>query len=131
MTTQQLRCPRCSVPLNRLRIGGISTDICEDCGGLWLDRLELARFERPQSAFGEALVAHLSQFPTALIDRSIRLRCPHHPDAVMMRRLFSAAIRVEIDECPECGGLWLDADELAQIRRWKSAASGNDSKAQR
>ena len=131
MTTQQLRCPRCSVPLNRLGIGGVSTDICEDCGGLWLDRLELARFERPQSAFGEALVAHLSQFPTALIDRSIRLRCPHHPDAVMMRRRFSAAIPVEIDECPECGGLWLDADELAQIRRWKSDASGDASNAQR
>ena len=41
MTTDPLRCPRSSMPLNRLRIGGVDTDVCEDCGGLWLDRLEL------------------------------------------------------------------------------------------
>jgi Zn-finger nucleic acid-binding protein len=116
MNPHQLRCPRSSTPLAHLQIGGVSTDVCEDCGGLWLDRLELSRFERPESAFGDALVAHLSQFPTAIFDRSIRLQCPRHPEVVMLRRAFSRAIPVEIDECPECGGLWLDADELAQIR---------------
>lgn len=117
MTTHQLHCPRCSTPLCGLRIGGVSTDLCEHCGGLWLDRLELAPFEDPASAVGEALVAHLSQFPATLVDHSIRLRCPRHPDVTMLRRRFSLASPVEIDECPECGGLWLDTDELAQIRR--------------
>ena len=117
MSTDPLRCPRSSTPLRPLRIGGVSTDICEDCGGIWLDRLELARFEDPSSAFGDALVAHLSQFPPALVDHSVRLQCPHHPDVVMLRRRFSTAIPVEIDVCPHCGGVWLDSDELAQIRR--------------
>lgn len=118
MSTRPLRCPRStSIPLWKLRVGGIDTDVCEDCGGLWLDRLELARFEDPASAFGDALAAHLSQFPPALIDHSVRLRCPHHPDVVMRRRKYSAAVPVDIDECPQCGGIWLDADELAQIRR--------------
>ena len=94
----------------------MSTDVCEDCGGLWLDRLELARFERTDNAFGDALVAHLSQFPPALVDHSVRLNCPHHRAVVMLRRRFSAASPVEIDECPQCGGIWLDTDELAQIR---------------
>jgi Zn-finger nucleic acid-binding protein len=35
----------------------------------------------------------------------------------MLRRRFSAAVSVLIDECPHCGGVWLDSDELAQIRR--------------
>jgi Zn-finger nucleic acid-binding protein len=35
----------------------------------------------------------------------------------MMRRAFSATVPVQIDECPECGGLCLDTDELAAIRR--------------
>lgn len=117
MTTPPLHCPRCSAPLNRLRIGGVDTDVCEGCSGLWLDRLELARFGDPRSAFGDALVAHLSQFPAALMDRSIRLRCPRHPEVVMLRRDFSRSIPVKIDECPQCGGFWLDADELARIRR--------------
>jgi len=117
MTIHHIRCPRSSTALTRLRIGGIDTDLCEDCGGLWLDRLELARFQNPASAFGDALVAHLKQFPPTLIDHSIRLTCPHHPDVVMLRRKFSLAVPIEIDECPECGGIWLDSDELAQIRR--------------
>jgi Zn-finger nucleic acid-binding protein len=117
MTTRPLHCPRStSIPLVQLRIGGISTDVCEDCGGLWLDRLELARFENPASALGDALVAHLSQFPPALVDHSVRLCCPLHRDTVMLRRKFSASVPVEIDECPQCGGIWLDSDELARIR---------------
>lgn len=112
----QLKCPRTSSALVALRIGGVDTDVCEDCGGLWLDRQELARFEQPSDAFGDALVAHLRQFPAALLDHSVRLRCPRHPGTVMLRRRYSQRIAVEIDECPECGGLWLDADELGAIR---------------
>jgi uncharacterized C2H2 Zn-finger protein len=36
------------------------------------------------------------------------------------------AEQVKIDECPECGGIWLDKGELEQLRRVNSArgASG-------
>ena len=34
----------------------------------------------------------------------------------MLRRPYGARVPVEIDECPQCGGVWLDADELASIR---------------
>jgi uncharacterized protein len=115
-TVQDLKCPRCAAALVRLRIGGVDTDVCEHCGGLWLDRNELARFDRPEDIFGDALVAHLRQFPTVLLDASVRLRCPHHPEAVMLRRPYSPQVPVEIDHCPQCGGIWLDTDELAEIR---------------
>lgn len=117
MPTQSLYCPRCATPLSRLRIGGVDTDYCQQCGGVWLDRLELRRFEHVQSAFGDALEAHLSQYPPALLDHSQRLRCPRHTEAVMLRRAYSRNVTVDIDECPECGGVWLDAEELARIRR--------------
>ncbi len=39
MTTATPDCPRCVMPLSRLRIGGLDTDVCEHCGGVWLDRL--------------------------------------------------------------------------------------------
>lgn len=116
MTARLLNCPRSLTPLRRLRIGGVDTDFCEDCGGVWLDRHELTRFKDPSSMFGEALVAHLAQFPPALMDPTTRLRCPHHTDTVMLRRKFAPSTPVDIDECPECGGIWLDADELARIR---------------
>jgi len=124
MATRELKCPRNSTPLARLRVGGVDTDVCEDCGGLWLDRFELARFDHPASAFGEALTAHLDQFPSAVIDHSVRLHCPRHPAAVMLRRVYSREVPVEIDECPDCGGVWLDTDELAQIRARRSGSPG-------
>ena len=34
----------------------------------------------------------------------------------MARRHWSVRYEVEIDECPTCGGIWLDAGELAAIR---------------
>jgi len=34
----------------------------------------------------------------------------------MMRHFFSVKKQVEVDECPGCGGFWLDAGELRKIR---------------
>jgi Zn-finger nucleic acid-binding protein len=42
MTTHALSCPRDATRLTRLRVGGVDTDVCESCGGLWLDTDELA-----------------------------------------------------------------------------------------
>ena len=123
MAVPAIECPRCAATLVRLKVGGVETDVCEECGGLWLDRNELARFDRPETAFGDALIAHLQQFPVQLLDHAIRLRCPHHRDVVMLRRPYAAHARIEIDECPQCGGVWLDADELASIRDSRSAGS--------
>jgi Zn-finger nucleic acid-binding protein len=33
-----------------------------------------------------------------------------------MRHFFSVKKEVEVDECPGCGGFWLDAGELVKIR---------------
>jgi Zn-finger nucleic acid-binding protein len=33
-----------------------------------------------------------------------------------MRHFFSVKKKVELDECPGCGGFWLDAGELSKIR---------------
>jgi len=35
---------------------------------------------------------------------------------VMMRHFFSVKKQVEVDECPNCAGVWLDAGELGKIR---------------
>jgi len=34
----------------------------------------------------------------------------------MIKHFMSTKAEVEVDECPECGGFWLDAGELRQIR---------------
>jgi Zn-finger nucleic acid-binding protein len=34
----------------------------------------------------------------------------------MMRHYFSVKHKVQVDECPGCAGIWLDAGELGQLR---------------
>jgi hypothetical protein len=34
----------------------------------------------------------------------------------MMRHFYSPLKKVMVDECPNCGGFWLDAGELAGLR---------------
>lgn len=34
----------------------------------------------------------------------------------MMRHFHSIKKEVEVDECPNCGGFWLDSGELGRIR---------------
>jgi Zn-finger nucleic acid-binding protein len=34
----------------------------------------------------------------------------------MMRHFFSVKRRITVDECPNCGGYWLDVGELAAVR---------------
>jgi Zn-finger nucleic acid-binding protein len=35
----------------------------------------------------------------------------------MLQHKFSPSKPVIVDECPSCGGVWLDGGELAEIRR--------------
>jgi Zn-finger nucleic acid-binding protein len=41
----------------------------------------------------------------------------------LKRHFFSAKRKVEVDQCPNCGGYWLDAGELAAIRAEKAQNS--------
>jgi Zn-finger nucleic acid-binding protein len=50
------------------------------------------------------------------IDHSARIRSPRHPEVMMMRRFYSPARNIEIDECPKSGGIWLDPGELSHLR---------------
>ena len=55
-----------------------------------------------------------------VVDASRKRECPRCPDVKLKRHFFSAKRQIEVDECPNCGGYWLDAGELAKIRAEKS-----------
>ena len=58
----------------------------------------------------------VEQDASIVVDHTKRLKCPKCDDIVMMRHFFSVKKEVEVDECPGCGGFWLDAGELRKIR---------------
>jgi Zn-finger nucleic acid-binding protein len=111
-----MQCPRCGNSLATVRAGSLETDICQSCAGIWFDRFELNKVDETHELLGEFLLDELVPRDRLLVATSSRLRCPRDTDVVMMRRRFSPEQPIMIDECPACGGVWLDADELSAIR---------------
>ena len=111
-----MQCPRCRNSLSTVRAGSLETDICHSCAGIWFDRFELSKVDEAHELLGEFLVDELVPRDRLLVATSPRMHCPRDTDVVMMRRRFSPKQPIMIDECPACGGVWLDADELNAIR---------------
>ncbi|MDP3979882.1 MAG: zf-TFIIB domain-containing protein [Chlamydiota bacterium] len=109
-------CPACGHHLSSVTVSGITIDVCkEKCSGLWFDGFELKKFDEPHEPAGDVLLE--TDFdPSIKIDHSKKRGCPKCPEVVMMRHFYSVKREVEVDECPSCGGFWLDRGELSMIR---------------
>ena len=111
-----MKCPACFNPLSSVTIGRLTVDVCRaGCGGIWFDAFELQQVDEPHESAGEWLVK-VERDPQLRVDLARKRVCPKCDDIKLKRRHFSAKRRVEIDECPGCGGYWLDAGELEKIR---------------
>jgi len=111
-----MKCPACDRALTAVKVVGVTVDLCRDgCGGIWFDQGKLSAFAAPEAAAGQALLDLTAQPPFG-VKVTQRRHCPKCPDSVMMRHFFSAKRAVTIDECPTCGGIWLDSGELERIR---------------
>jgi Zn-finger nucleic acid-binding protein len=111
-----MECPVCGNVLTTMTVGGITVDVCKGgCAGIWFDRYELMRADEADESAGEGLL-DVARDPNLEVDLSERLHCPKCPEIVMMRHFFSAKRQVVVDECPNCGGHWLDPGELRTIR---------------
>ncbi len=97
----------------------MTVDVCYGgCGGIWFDADELGRVD----ARGAATLHTVWQVPPSKEQAVIAARlCPRCPNQVLDRQWFSDLRRVEIDKCPTCGGIWLDAGEFTRIREETSA----------
>ena len=111
-----MKCPACGRELTAVQVGAVTVDACKGgCGGFWFDLFELDKVDEPDEKAGEVLL-NIDVDPNVKVDPEKRLRCPKCPDVVMMRRLHSPSSRLFVDECGNCGGHWLDAGELRQLR---------------
>ncbi len=114
---ERMNCPACHHALSSRTAGDVTVDVCDGgCGGIWFDHFELQKLDEPSESAGEQLL-DVRRDPSVAIDTSKRYHCPKCTDDVVMMRHFSSVKRqVTIDECPECGGVFLDAGELRGIR---------------
>jgi len=111
-----MKCPACGRDLAPKVIGDVTVDVCEGgCGGIWFDQHELQHFDSANEEAGLSLL-NVDTDPAVVVDRGERRNCPKCTDhQIMMRHFYSTKHEVEVDECPACGGYWLDAGELRSI----------------
>ncbi|HIM33195.1 MAG TPA: hypothetical protein EYI97_01780 [Candidatus Poseidoniales archaeon] len=117
-------CPRCSTGLEPRSVTNdtfaITVDDCKDCGGLFLDRGELARLA-PDSASVEELASQLSREPEA---GKHDIACPHCTGQMHLTSIPEP--EVQLDICGGCKGIWFDQNELETLQKVgdKGAARG-------
>ena len=111
-----MKCPACLSELAEIQVGPLLVDVCQGgCGGIWFDAFELQRADQAHEP-GDPLL-HVQRSPKVVVDSSRKRSCPRCPEIKLHRHFFSAKRRVQVDQCPNCGGYWLDAGELALIRQ--------------
>ncbi len=121
-----MKCPACFNELTELQVGNLALDACQGgCGGIWFDAFELQKADEEGEAAGEPLL-HIQRDERIVVDLSRKRECPRCADVKLHRHFFSAKRRVQVDQCPNCNGYWLDAGELALIRAEKTQATSAD-----
>lgn len=117
-----MKCPACFNELSQMQVGSLVVDVCQDgCAGIWFDAFELQHVDE-ETEPGEPLL-HICRDPQVVVDSSRKRECPRCPGIKLHRHFFSAKRRIQVDQCPNCAGYWLDAGELAQIRAERSETS--------
>jgi len=120
VSRSHMKCPACFNELTQTQVGSLKVDVCEGgCAGVWFDAFELQRADDQQDVAGERLL-NIRRDERVRVDPLRKRECPQCSGIKLRRHFFNAQRRVEVDECPNCGGYWLDAGELAQIRFEKS-----------
>ncbi len=103
-----MRCPQCRiVELRRVRAKGtdLELDVCPKCKGSWFDEDEL-------ESVLEAPARNLK--PRGKVRRT-QMPCPRC--GARMREFYYPRTFVTIDQCRECGGMWLDGGEFKEINQ--------------
>ena len=118
-----MKCPACFNELTELQVGSLVVDVCGGgCGGIWFDAFELQKADEEGEVAGEPLL-RIQRDERVVVDLSRKRECPRCAGVKLHRHFFSAKRRVQVDQCPNCGGYWLDAGELALIRAEKTQAA--------
>jgi Zn-finger nucleic acid-binding protein len=86
-------------------VEGVRVHFDGPSGGFWLEQDEL-------STLAEHHHAHIQQVES-VVTPSARA-CPHDQTRLLEHE-FGNHSGIKVDECPQCGGLWLDSGELRKV----------------
>lgn len=128
----RLPCPVClGVTMQHVQVGGarqLEVDLCQRCGGIWLERGEIQRLRAQSSS---ALRTHLENRTLPQATQCHGCHAPLHRDAGecaacgwtnlldcpacdrRMKAVWHGTVRLDV--CTHCQGTWFDHHELAAL----------------
>ena len=110
-----MNCPVCQKEMVVEDFGGVNIDVCKNgCKGMWFDWRELGRLDEKNEGLGSALQEALSYERTNDENRG-QIKCPKCGLPLHTHK-YESAKEINIDECYQCGGFFLDSGELKAIR---------------
>ena len=102
-----MRCPRDGTYLHLTDYKKVTIDFCPYCNGSWLDAKELAQITQKSADT-------LWEEESPQTCRKSPFKCPRCGGELIITH-YTRKKEVEIDRCTQCGGIWLDTDELKEI----------------
>jgi Zn-finger nucleic acid-binding protein len=103
-------CPVCLKEMAEQVFFEVESNICQFCGGVWLDAGELADFIK-KGTVPQRLMANYC------IDESLKKVEEGHRNCPRCRNLLQLIVHkgINIDFCYRCRGVWFDKGELKQL----------------
>lgn len=109
-----MKCPVCGKDMIQENFG-VNVDVCENgCKGIWFDQGELRMLDEKNEGLGAALEAALRN-PRNNEGKRGQIKCPKCFLPMHIHK-YKRAKEVNVDECYNCGGFFLDSGELTDIR---------------
>lgn len=108
-----MKCPHCFVALSTRTSRDTDADVCERCGGLFLQRGELNKIAGLSS--GDLEYSTLDQETFRHEDVHSPIPCPSCDGGEMRKVEFIIYTNIILDYCSACGGFWLDGQELEKV----------------
>ena len=113
-----INCPKCpsEVLVETPALGNIPLDVCPGCSGIWFEKGELEALLKQSQGDAQADLQLIAP-KTGAHD------CPSCKLKMSRGGLVNPLLLVE--KCEACGGVWLDAQELALVKKLLGLAGGD------
>ena len=122
-----MQCPRDGSALNSEKYeGDVVVDRCPSCHGFWLDSGELKSvqeiIEHDYSGQLNQINVVAQAYEFARQKTLPDIKCPKCGGDLNAKE-YSYCSQILIDCCEDCGGMWLDAGELAALEKFFEQAA--------
>lgn len=123
-------CPNCATFLQTIEYEGVNVQACDGCGGEFVGPTELrAIINTREATFGgylhDLVQDHQPMFGTPIGGDGRNRVCPACGGEMGVIN-YGGDTGVSVDRCEDCGGIWLDHEELEKVQllieQWQDRA---------